>query len=81
MSAPTQIEREHYARLVGRQITGIQWEDIGGRPLPALLLSEGRDRQPAHAVVLADPEGNGPVSRIANAPAHGAFLRPTIGPQ
>jgi hypothetical protein len=61
MSAPTTYEREHYARLVGRQITGVQWEELEGQALPVLLFSdEGRDRQPAHAVVLADPEGNGP---------------------
>jgi len=61
MSAPTAIEREHYARLVGRRINGIQWEELEGQALPVLLLDgKGRDRQPAHAVVLADPEGNGP---------------------
>ena len=61
MSAPTAIERDHYARLIGRQITGIQWEELEGLALPVLLLSdEGRDSQPAHVVVLADPEGNGP---------------------
>ena len=61
MSAPTPIEREHYAKLVGRTIIGIQWEGLEGQALPVLLLNgEGRDRQPAHAVVLADPEGNGP---------------------
>jgi len=26
MSAPTTIEREHYEKLIGRQITAIQWE-------------------------------------------------------
>jgi hypothetical protein len=61
MSAPTRIEREHYARLVGKQIIGIQWEEIEGQALPVLLLSgSGKDGEPAHAVVLADPEGNGP---------------------
>jgi hypothetical protein len=61
MSAPTRIEREHYAKLVGCQITGIQWEELAGQALPVLLLDgEGPDGQPAHAVVLADPEGNGP---------------------
>ena len=61
MSAPTPIEREHYARLVGRRITGIQWEELEGQALPVLLLhGDGRDGQPARAVVLADPEGNGP---------------------
>ena len=61
MSAPTPIEREHCAMLVGRTIIGIQWEEIEGQAVPVLLLRcEARDRQPAHAVVLADPEGNGP---------------------
>ncbi len=61
MSAPTSIEQEHYARLVGRQILGIQWEEIEGQALPVLLLDDkGKDGQPAYAVVLADPEGNGP---------------------
>ncbi len=60
MSAPTAIERKHYAKLVGRQITGVGWEELEGWALPILLLDgEGRDPQPAHAVVLADPEGNG----------------------
>ena len=61
MSAPTPIEREHYARLIGRQINGVLWEEIEGQPLPVLVLSgHGRDGQPAYVVVLADPEGNGP---------------------
>jgi len=61
MSAPTPIERDHYAKLMGRTIVGIQWEELEGQALPVLLLSgEARDCQPAHAVVLADPEGNGP---------------------
>ncbi len=61
MSAPTAIERDYYAKLVGRTITGIQWEELDDQPLPVLLLNgDGRDLQPAHAVVLADPEGNGP---------------------
>ena len=30
MSAPTAIEREHYDKLVGRQITAIIWEEIDG---------------------------------------------------
>ena len=61
MSAPTQIEREHYAKLIGRQITAIIWEEMEGRALPVLLLT-GRDRDgnAATATVLADPEGNGP---------------------
>lgn len=61
MSAPTSIEREHYAKLVGRQITAIIWEDIDGKALPILLLS-GNDRNgnAASATVLMDPEGNGP---------------------
>ena len=61
MSAPSRIEREHYAKLMGRTIVSIQWEELEGQALPVLLLSgEARDAQPAHAVVLADPEGNGP---------------------
>ena len=61
MSEPTATEREHYAKLIGRTVLRIQWEEFEGQALPVLLLNgEGRDRQPAHAVVLADPEGNGP---------------------
>ena len=61
MSAPTRIEREHYARLVGRQITGIQWQELEGHALPVLLLSgAGRDGNAGTVTVLADPEGNGP---------------------
>ena len=48
MSAPTQIERDHYAKL-------------GGRALPVLLLSGwDRDGNAATATVLADPEANVP---------------------
>ena len=51
----------HYQKLVGRQITGILWEDIDGQPVPVLLLSGwDRDVDAATAVVLCDPEGNGP---------------------
>ena len=61
MSAPTTIEREHYEKLAGRTVLRIQWENIEGQALPILVLNGvGRDRQPAHAVVLCDPEGNGP---------------------
>lgn len=61
MSAPTQIERDHYAKLVGRQITAIIWEEMEGRALPILLLNGGdRDGNAAAVTVLADPEGNGP---------------------
>ncbi len=61
MSAPTKREREHYAKLIGRQITAIQWEEIDGRPLPVLILTGwDRDGNAAAATVLADPEGNGP---------------------
>lgn len=61
MSAPTKIEREHYAKLVGRQITAIIWEELEGQALPVLVLN-GSDRvgNAATASVLADPEGNGP---------------------
>jgi hypothetical protein len=61
MNAPTPIERDHYAKLMGRTIVGIQWEELEGQALPVLLLSgTGRDRQPAHAVVLADPREMAP---------------------
>ncbi len=61
MSAPTKIERTHYAKLVGRQITAILWEEMEGQALPVLLLNgEDRDGNAATATVLADPEENGP---------------------
>ena len=61
MSAPTRIEQEHYAKLVGRTVVGIQWQDIEGQPLPVLLLNDqGRDGQAAYVIVLADPECNAP---------------------
>ena len=61
MSQPTNIEREHYAKLIGRQITAILWEDIEGQALPILLLDGwDRDGNAATVGVLADPEGNGP---------------------
>ena len=61
MSAPTPIERDHYAKLIGRQITAIIWEELEGRALPILLLSgSDRDGNATTATVLADPEGNGP---------------------
>jgi hypothetical protein len=61
MSAPTKIEREHYAKLVGRQIKAIIWEELDGRPLPVLVLNGwDRDGNAATVTVLADPEGNGP---------------------
>ncbi|MDR3405875.1 MAG: hypothetical protein P4L99_25545 [Chthoniobacter sp.] len=61
MSHPTEIERQHYAKLVGRQITAILWEEQEGQALPVLLLN-GRDRDgnASTVTVLADPEGNGP---------------------
>ena len=43
MSAPTRTEREHYAKLVGRHITGILWEELDAQALPILLL-DGKDR-------------------------------------
>ena len=43
MSAPTKIEREHFAKLVGRQVTAIIWKEMEGRALPVLLLT-GWDR-------------------------------------
>ena len=61
MSAPTKIEREHYAKLIGRQITAIQWEEMEGQALPVLVLSGwDRDGNVASTTVLMDPEGNGP---------------------
>jgi len=61
MSQPTKIERGHYAKLIGRQITGIVWEEVDGQALPVLLLNGwDRDGNAATAAVLADPEGNGP---------------------
>ena len=39
MSTPTKIECEHYAKLIGRQITAIQWEEMEGQALPVLVLS------------------------------------------
>ena len=57
MSRPTLIERGHYQKLVGRQITAIIWEEMEGRPLPVLLLSGwDRDGNAATVTVLADPE-------------------------
>ena len=61
MSAPTPIERDHYAKLVGRQITAILWEEIEGQVLPVLLLTGwDRDGNAATVTVLADPEANVP---------------------
>ena len=61
MSQPTPIERDHYDKLIGRQITAIIWEEIEGQPLPILLLTGwDRDGNAATITVLADPEGNGP---------------------
>ena len=60
MSVPTKIEREHYAKLIGRQITAIQWEEVEGQALPVLVLSGwDRDGNATTATVLMDPEGNG----------------------
>lgn len=58
---PTPVERGHYAALVGRTITRIQWAELDGQALPILHLS-GQDKRgaPAYAIVLADPEGNAP---------------------
>lgn len=58
---PTSIEREHYQKLVGRQIITVIWDDFEDSPLPVLLLSGlDRDGNAATVTVLADPEGNGP---------------------
>jgi hypothetical protein len=61
MSAPTEFESQHYAKLIGRQITSVMWEQLEGQPLPVLLLDGwDRDGNTATVTVLADPEGNGP---------------------
>lgn len=61
MSRPTEIERQHYAKLVGRQITAILWEELEGQALPILLFNGwDRDGNAATATVLMDAEGNGP---------------------
>jgi len=58
---PTPFEREHYGKLVGRKVLGIDWEDFEGHPLPVLVLS-GKDSKGrlATTAVMCDPEGNGP---------------------
>ena len=61
MSAPTNIERHHYAKLMGHTIIGINWESIDGQAVPVLLLnSEDRDGNTATITVLCEAEGNGP---------------------
>jgi len=62
MSAkPTPIEEDHYAKLMGSTIIGIQWDEMEGRALPVLVLNnEDRDGNAATVAVLCDPEGNGP---------------------
>jgi hypothetical protein len=57
----TATERQHYQKLVGRQIIAIIWEEMEGQALPILLLSDNdQDGNAASAQVLSDPEGNGP---------------------
>jgi len=51
MSAPTRIEREHYQKLIGRQILAIYWDELEGKALPILVLS-GRDLD-GHAATAA----------------------------
>ena len=54
MSQPTNIEREHYTKLVGRTVTAILWEEVDGRALPVLLLNGwDRDGNAATIAVLA----------------------------
>lgn len=61
MSTPTQIEREHYQKLIGRQILAIYWDELEGKALPILVLSgHDLDGHAATAAVFADPEGNSP---------------------
>jgi hypothetical protein len=60
MSQPTEIERRHYAKLIGRQITAIIWEELERQALPVLLLNGwDRDGNAASVTVFADPKGNG----------------------
>jgi hypothetical protein len=59
-TTPTAVERDHYAKLLGSTIIGIQWEEIDGRPLPLLVLNgKDRDGNAATVAVLSNPEGNG----------------------
>lgn len=61
MSQPTKSERQHYTKLIGRQIVAIIWEELEGQALPVLLLDGwDRDGSATTVTVLADPEGNGP---------------------
>ena len=61
MSQPTEVERQHYAKLIGRQITAIMWEELEDQALPVLLLHGwDRDGNAATVRILADPEGNAP---------------------
>lgn len=61
MSHPTHIEREHYQKLVGRQVVSIHLNELEGQFFPVLVLSDrDRDGQFATIMVLADPEGNSP---------------------
>lgn len=39
MSQPATIEREHYAKVVGRQIAAILWEELEDEALPVLRLN------------------------------------------
>ena len=60
MSQPTRIEREHYQKLIGRQITAIIWEELEGRPLPVLLLTGwDRDGNAAPSVCWPIPRAMG----------------------
>jgi hypothetical protein len=55
MSAPTRIEREHYAKLVGRLITAILWEKLENQTLPVLLLDRW-DREGNAATLRLTPD-------------------------
>jgi len=58
---PTDVERSHYDKLVGRHIVAVFWENMEGQALPVLLLSDcDQDGNAATVAVLCDPEGNGP---------------------
>jgi hypothetical protein len=55
---PTPIEREHYQKLVGKTVVGIEWQDCNGEAMPILLMEcDGQDK--VGVCVLRDAEGNG----------------------
>lgn len=61
MRAPTGFEKKHYEKLLGFRVAAIEWEDVDGSPAPVLILQDaGSTRRMGRAVILCDPEGNGP---------------------